>query len=73
MDEMKKRLKGMEEEAAALREMQSKVEKKMGVVQDSTKATAASESKEKVDSRPVFVGNVDYACTLEEVQQHFLA
>ncbi|GKV18668.1 hypothetical protein SLEP1_g29013 [Rubroshorea leprosula] len=33
LDEMKKRLKEMEEEAAALREMQAKVEKEMGSVQ----------------------------------------
>lgn len=33
LDEMKKRLKEMEEEAAALREMQAKVEKEMGAVQ----------------------------------------
>ncbi|XVE83111.1 hypothetical protein DITRI_Ditri16bG0061300 [Diplodiscus trichospermus] len=51
LDEMKKRLKDMEDEAAALREMQA--------------------SKEETDSRSVFVGNVDYACTPEEVQQHF--
>uniref|UniRef100_A0A453R4L8 RRM domain-containing protein n=1 Tax=Aegilops tauschii subsp. strangulata TaxID=200361 RepID=A0A453R4L8_AEGTS len=30
-----------------------------------------SEAKEEMDSRSVFVGNVDYACTPEEVQQHF--
>lgn len=33
LDEMKKRLKEMEEEAAALREMQAKVEKEMGGAQ----------------------------------------
>ena len=33
LDEMKKRLKEMEEEAAALREMQAKVEKEMSAVQ----------------------------------------
>lgn len=31
LDEMKRKLREMEEEAAALREMQSKVEKEMGV------------------------------------------
>ncbi|XP_072953799.1 polyadenylate-binding protein 2-like isoform X2 [Typha angustifolia] len=70
LDEMKKRLKEMEEEAAALREMQAKVEKDMGAVQDPA-AAASQASKEEVDSRSVFVGNVDYACTPEEVQQHF--
>lgn len=70
LDEMKKRLKEMEEEAAALREMQAKVEKEMGAVQDPASA-ADMASREEVDSRSVFVGNVDYACTPEEVQQHF--
>lgn len=72
LNEMKKRLKEMEEEAAALREMQAKVEKEMGAVQDPASA-ANQASKEEVDSRSVFVGNVDYACTPEEVQQHFQA
>lgn len=71
LDEMKKRLKEMEEEAAALREMQAKVEKEMGAVQDPASAAASQASKEEVDNRSVFVGNVDYACTPEEVQQHF--
>jgi hypothetical protein len=28
-------------------------------------------SREEADSRSVYVGNVDYACTPEELQQHF--
>ncbi|KAK4749402.1 hypothetical protein SAY87_026851 [Trapa incisa] len=71
--EMKRRLKEMEDEAAALREMQAKVEKEMGSAQDPAGASASQASKEEVDSRSVFVGNVDYACTPEEVQQHFQA
>ncbi|XP_057976183.1 polyadenylate-binding protein 2-like isoform X3 [Malania oleifera] len=71
LDDMKKRLKEMEDEAAALREMQAKVEKEMGSVQDPATAAAAQASREEVDSRSVFVGNVDYSCTPEEVQQHF--
>ncbi|KAJ8557463.1 hypothetical protein K7X08_003088 [Anisodus acutangulus] len=73
LDEMKKRLKEMEDEAAALREMQAKVEKEMGAVQDPASETASQANKEEVDSRSIFVGNVDYACTPEEVQQHFQA
>ncbi|KAK8952541.1 hypothetical protein KSP39_PZI003456 [Platanthera zijinensis] len=71
LDEMKKRLKEMEEEAAALREMQAKVEKEMGAAQDPANAVVSQASKEEVDTRSVFVGNVDYSCTPEEVQQHF--
>nr|GME15145.1 polyadenylate-binding protein 2-like [Ipomoea batatas]GME19741.1 polyadenylate-binding protein 2-like [Ipomoea batatas] len=73
LDEMKKRLKEMEDEAAALREMQAKVEKEMCAVQDPASATASQSNREEVDSRSVFVGNVDYSCTPEEVQQHFQA
>ncbi|KAF6158878.1 hypothetical protein GIB67_012295 [Kingdonia uniflora] len=69
--DMKKRLKDIEEEASALREMQAKVEKEMGAVQDPSGATATQAEKEEVDSRSIYVGNVDYACTPEEVQQHF--
>ncbi|XP_074284796.1 polyadenylate-binding protein 2-like [Silene latifolia] len=71
VENMRKRLKEMEDEAAALREMQAKVEKDMAGVQDPGAATADQANKEEVDSRSVFVGNVDYACTPEEVQQHF--
>ncbi|GAB2254070.1 hypothetical protein Droror1_Dr00021879 [Drosera rotundifolia] len=71
LDEMKKRLKEMEDEAAALREMQAKVEKEMGAVQDPANAAASLANREEVDFRSVYVGNVDYACTPEEVQQHF--
>ncbi|KAK4405117.1 Polyadenylate-binding protein 2 [Sesamum angolense] len=71
LDDMKKRLKEMEDEAAALREMQAKVEQEMGAVQDPAAAAASQTNREEVDSRSVFVGNVDYSCTPEEVQQHF--
>ncbi|KAL3635320.1 Polyadenylate-binding protein 2 [Castilleja foliolosa] len=70
LEGMKKRLKEMEDEASALREMQAKVEQEMGGVQDPAGA-ASQTNKEEVDGRSVFVGNVDYACTPEEVQQHF--
>ncbi|KAI9082813.1 hypothetical protein K1719_035143 [Acacia pycnantha] len=71
LEDMKKRLKEIEEEASALREMQAKVEKEMGAVQDSSGSSASQAEKEEVDSRSIYVGNVDYGCTPEEVQQHF--
>lgn len=72
LEEMKKRLREMEEEAAALREMQARVEKEMGAVPEGADPNAISQaSKEEADARSVFVGNVDYVCTPEEVQQHF--
>ncbi|KAG0453896.1 hypothetical protein HPP92_025200 [Vanilla planifolia] len=72
LEDMKKRLKGIEEEANALREMQARVEKEMGVVEDDPSNSAATQAeKEEVDSRSIYVGNVDYSCMPEEVQQHF--
>uniref|UniRef100_A0A7N0VC35 RRM domain-containing protein n=1 Tax=Kalanchoe fedtschenkoi TaxID=63787 RepID=A0A7N0VC35_KALFE len=72
LEDMKKRLKEIEEEAGALREMQAKVEKEMGSAQvEDTLVSATQAEKEEVDSRSIYVGNVDYACTPEEVQQHF--
>ncbi|CAN8253414.1 unnamed protein product [Cochlearia groenlandica] len=70
LEDMKKRIKEIEEEAAALREMQAKAEKEMGSAQDGSSDISSAE-KEEVDSRSIYVGNVDYACTPEELQQHF--
>ncbi|XP_021848651.1 polyadenylate-binding protein 1 isoform X4 [Spinacia oleracea] len=67
LEDMKKRLEELEDEAGALREMQAKVEQEM----ESTSANPTQAEKEEVDSRSIYVGNVDYACTPEEVQQHF--
>ncbi|XP_019428979.1 PREDICTED: polyadenylate-binding protein 1-like isoform X1 [Lupinus angustifolius] len=72
LGDMKKRLKEIEDEAAALRELQAKVEKEMGAVQEDPAGSSATlAEKEEVDARSIYVGNVDYACTPEEVQQHF--
>ncbi|CAA0836667.1 Polyadenylate-binding protein 1 [Striga hermonthica] len=71
LENMKKRLQEIEEEAGALRGLQAKVEKEMGATQDAGGSSATQAEKEEVDSRSIYVGNVDYACTPEEVQQHF--
>ncbi|GBG72243.1 hypothetical protein CBR_g11173 [Chara braunii] len=68
--EMRKRLQEMEEEAALLREMQARVEREMNA-QGGAAGAGSAASREECDARSVFVGNVDYACTPEEVQQHF--
>lgn len=59
---MKRRVAEMEEEAAKLREMQASLENQADTVQ---------ESKTDVDSRSIFVGNVDYSASPEEIQAHF--
>jgi len=61
---MKRRVREMEEEASRLREMQAQVEKEMNTADP-------FRDREAVDSRSVYVGNVDYGATPEEVQTHF--
>lgn len=68
---MKKRLQDMESEAIKLREMQAQQEGADGVYTAPSAAQQAHESKEAIDSRSVFVGNVDYAASPEEIQDHF--
>ncbi|KAL9099817.1 MAG: hypothetical protein Q9187_009443, partial [Circinaria calcarea] len=60
---MKRRVAEMESEAAKLREMQSQL--------DQQSETLQREDREDVDARSIFVGNVDYGATPEEIQAHF--
>lgn len=60
---MKRRVAEMEEEAAKLREMQATLEQQSSDLR--------GEDKEDVDNRSIFVGNVDYAASPEEIQAHF--
>nr|GFB52922.1 polyadenylate-binding protein 2-like [Tanacetum cinerariifolium] len=73
LEAIKKRLKEIGKEIDALHEMQAKVEKEMGSTQEDPSASAALTEKEEADARSIYVSNVDYACTPEEVQQHFLS
>jgi polyadenylate-binding protein 2 len=59
---MKRRLAEMESDAAKLREMQSTIEQQ---------SSDAAENKEDIDARSIFVGNVDYGASPEEIQAHF--
>lgn len=52
----------MESEAAKLREMQATLDQQ---------TENLAENKEEIDSRSVFVGNVDYGASPEEIQAHF--
>ena len=60
---MKRRVAEMEAEAAKLREMQASL--------DQQEDNMSREDKEDVDARSIFVGNVDYGASPEEIQAHF--
>ncbi len=86
LEAIKARVREMEEEAEKLKQMQSEVDRQMstsssvsagGGVAGSPPGSNSSllnlsfEEKMEVDGRSVFVGNVDYGATAEELEQHF--
>ncbi|KAH7030760.1 uncharacterized protein B0I36DRAFT_243014 [Microdochium trichocladiopsis] len=61
---MKRRVAEMEAEAAKLRELQASLEEK-------ERNQDVADDKNDIDSRSIFVGNVDYSVSPEEIQAHF--
>ncbi|KAJ6103116.1 hypothetical protein N7486_005543 [Penicillium sp. IBT 16267x] len=59
---MKRRVAEMESEASKLREMQATIDQQ---------SSDLAENKEDIDARSIFVGNVDYGASPEEIQAHF--
>lgn len=69
LEEMKNKVKAMEEEAKKLREIQEQVEEQM---QEGAEGEGGEdEAGLEADSRSVYVGNVDYSATPEEIQEIF--
>ncbi|KAF1764323.1 hypothetical protein GCK72_004270 [Caenorhabditis remanei] len=58
----------MEAEAAVLRQIQNRLAEKMDIGKT---APPTEEEQKEIDSRSVFVGNVDYGATIEELEAHF--
>ncbi|PVD20528.1 hypothetical protein C0Q70_18684 [Pomacea canaliculata] len=74
LEAIKARVREMEEEAEKLKEMQSEVEKQMNLSSTSAGSSTSFPSQEEkieADSRSIYVGNVDYGATAEELEQHF--
>ncbi|KAH7100637.1 hypothetical protein BKA62DRAFT_619758 [Auriculariales sp. MPI-PUGE-AT-0066] len=65
IEAMKQRVREMEQEANKLREMQQEAE--------TGAETAGGEAAEEdsTDARSVYIGNVDYSASPEEIQAHF--
>lgn len=62
IEAMKKRVAEMESEAARLRDMKESLD---------AQNDSLREDKEDIDARSIFVGNVDYGASPEEIQEHF--
>jgi len=72
LEAIKARVREMEEEAEKLKQMQTEVTKEMTSPGGSAASLNMSfEEKVEVDARSVYVGNVDYGATAEELEAHF--
>jgi len=76
LEAMKQRVKEMEEEARKLRQMEAEASTHTPPqIPESLTPTGGDETmeeeKEIIDGRSVFVGNVDYGASPEEIQAHF--
>ncbi|PPQ87100.1 hypothetical protein CVT24_012097 [Panaeolus cyanescens] len=70
---MKQRVAEMEREASKLRELQAAAAEQSAQSGDDGSAVETEEDKAAADNRSVYVGNVDYGATPEEIQGHFQA
>ncbi|CAK9295663.1 unnamed protein product [Gordionus sp. m RMFG-2023] len=70
LEDIKARVREMEEEAAKLKQMQNEVEKQMNLASPSLNFPSVEE-KIEADARSIYVGNVDYGATAEELEYHF--
>ncbi len=85
LEAIKARVKAMEMESKRLKQMQSEIDQQMEKTSPKSSAAEAAaeeeapfdkhfyEEKVEADARSVFVGNVDYGTTGEELEQHFNA
>uniref|UniRef100_T1JE91 RRM domain-containing protein n=1 Tax=Strigamia maritima TaxID=126957 RepID=T1JE91_STRMM len=60
------RAKEMEEEVAKLKDLQIQIERSLSPIE------FGADDKAELDSRSIYVGNVDYEATAEELKQHFI-
>ncbi|XP_044738421.1 polyadenylate-binding protein 2 [Chrysoperla carnea] len=74
LEAIKARVREMEEEAEKLKQLQSEVDKQMNLGDPpglTSPLNMSLEEKMEVDNRSIYVGNVDYGATAEELEQHF--
>lgn len=74
LEAIKARVREMKEEAEKLKQLQSEVDKQMNLGSPpsiTSPLNLSYEEKVEVDNRSIYVGNVDYGATAEELEQHF--
>uniref|UniRef100_A0A7S0RJ00 RRM domain-containing protein n=1 Tax=Pyramimonas obovata TaxID=1411642 RepID=A0A7S0RJ00_9CHLO len=70
LEAIKQRMQENENELAKLRQMQSKLDKELATG-GASGSEAEAVNREEADARSIYIGNVDYSTTPEELQQLF--
>ena len=74
LEAIKARVKAMTEESEKLKELQKEVDMKLSMSMPAVGGAGLNmdlQEKMDVDSRSVYIGNVDYGATAEELEHHF--
>ncbi|KOO31131.1 polyadenylate-binding protein 2-like protein [Chrysochromulina tobinii] len=71
LEAMKSKVKEMEEEAEKLRKIQEQVEDSLQGDEAGGEGGGEDGATDEADARSVYVGQVDYSATPEELQEHF--
>lgn len=74
LEAIKTRVKEMEEETEKLKKMQDEVDRQMNISPSSKSSqlqTLSLEEKQEIDARSIYVGNVDYSTTADDLERHF--
>mmetsp|Transcript_29403 Transcript_29403/g.49396 ORF Transcript_29403/g.49396 Transcript_29403/m.49396 type:complete len:229 (-) Transcript_29403:430-1116(-) len=73
LEAIKQRMQENENELAKLRQMQTKLDKELTAGGASGESEADAVNREEADARSIYLGNVEYSTTPEELQQLFQA
>lgn len=69
LEAIKLRVREMEEETEKLKQMQDEVDRQMNIT--GKPKTLSLEEKQEIDARSIYVGNVDYSTTADDLERHF--
>lgn len=76
LEAIKVRVREMEEEAEKLKQMQDEMDRQMNISpvnKTGSQSTLSLEEKQEIDNRSIYVGNVDYSTTADDLERHFHA
>ncbi|XP_014797730.1 PREDICTED: embryonic polyadenylate-binding protein 2 [Calidris pugnax] len=71
LEAIKAKVREMEEEDERLKELQLEAESRFIMSLDAGLFPRTAEEKKEIDQRSIYVGNVDYGGTAEELESHF--